>query len=121
MVRSPLRPGGRQARLQTSSVGRVYRMMVMFPKSADPLLVEDMVTATVAVFKRRSGFHSITTSVDALMGPSARAGKIGRIMEADFATLDDALEALHDDAFAKVKSATESFGSTLFLYELSNL
>ena len=55
------------------------------------------------------------------MGPSARAGKIGRIMEADFATLDDALEALHDDAFAEVKSATESFGSTLFLYELSNL
>ena len=93
----------------------------MFPKSADPMLVDDIVTATASVFKKRSGYRSITTSVDALMGPSARNGKVGRIMEADFTTLDDALEALHDDAFTEVKSATESCGSTLFLYELSDL
>ena len=55
------------------------------------------------------------------MGPSARAGGVSRILEADFATLDDALAALHDDAFQEVKSIIESLGTTLFLYEFSDL
>ena len=93
----------------------------MYPTSADPLQVADVIERTAAVFKQRSGFHSVTTSVDALMGPSARAGEVSRILEVDFATLDDALAALHDDAFQEVKSITESLGTTLLLYELSDL
>jgi len=85
------------------------------------MLVDDIVERAAAVFRQRSGFHSVTTSVDALIGPSARAGGVGRILEADFATLDDALAALHDDAFQEVKSTIESLGTTLFLYELSDL
>ena len=99
----------------------MYRMLVMYPTSADPLLVDDIVVRTAAVFNQRTGFHSVTTSVDALMGPSARAGEFSRVMEADFATVDDALAALHDDAFQEVKSITESLGSTVFLYEFSGL
>ena len=99
----------------------MYRMLVMYPASADPLLVDDIVERMAAVFKQRSGFHSVTTSVDALMGPSARAGAVSRILEADFATVDDALAALQDDAFQEVKSITESLGTTLFLYEFSEL
>ena len=93
----------------------------MYPTSADPLQVADVIERTAAVFKQRSGFHSVTSSVDALMGPSARAGEVSRILEADFATLDDALAALHDDTFQEVKSITESLGTTLLLYELSDL
>ena len=99
----------------------MYRMLAMYPTSADPLQVADVIERTAAVFKQRSGFHSVTTSVDALMGPGARAGEVSRILEADFATLDDALAALHDDAFQEVKSITESLGTTLLLYELSDL
>jgi len=99
----------------------MYRLLGMYPTSADPLLVDDIVERTAAVFKQRSGFHSVTTSIDALMGPSARAGEVSRILEADFATLDDALAALHDDAFQEVKSIIESLGTTLFLYEFSDL
>ena len=99
----------------------MYRMLVTYPTSADPLLVDDIVERTAAGFKQRPGFRSVTTSVDALMGPSARAGEVSRILEADFATLDDALAALHDDAFQEVKSITESLGATLFLYEFSDL
>jgi len=96
-------------------------MLAKYPTSADPVLVDDVMERTAAVFKQRSGFHSVTTSVDALMGPSARAGEVSRILEVDFATLDDALAALHDDAFQEVKSITESLGTTLLLYELSDL
>ena len=85
------------------------------------MLVDDIVERAAAVFKQRSGFRSVTTSVDALMGPSARDGEVSRILEADFATLDDALAALHDDAFQEVKSIIESLGTTLFLYEFSDL
>ena len=96
-------------------------MLAMYPTSADPLLVDDVMERTAAVFQQRSGFHSVTTSVDALMGPSARAGEVSRILEAGFATLDDALAALHDDAFQDVKSITESLGTTLLLYDLYEL
>jgi hypothetical protein len=99
----------------------MYRMLVMYPTSADPLLVDDIVERTATLFKQRPGFHSVTTSVDALMGPSARAGEVSHILEVDFATLDDALAALHDDAFQEVKSITESLGTTLFLFEFSDL
>jgi len=99
----------------------MFRMLVMYPTSADPLVVDDIAGRTAAAFKQRCGFHSVTTSVDALMGPSARAGEVSRIMEADFATVDDALAALEDDAFQEVKSITESLGSTLFLYEFASL
>jgi hypothetical protein len=99
----------------------MYRMLVMYPTSADPGLVDDIVERTATVFKQRSGFHSVTTSVDALMGPGARAGEVSRILEADFTTLDDALAALHDDAFKEVKSITESLGTRLFLYAFSDL
>ena len=99
----------------------MYRMLAMYPTSADPLLVDDVIERTAAVFRQRSGFHSVTASVDALMGPSARAGEVSRILEVDFATLDDALAALHDDAFQEIKSITESLGTTLLLYELSDL
>lgn len=98
----------------------MHRMLVLYPTSADPVLVDDIVERTVAVFKQRSGFHKVATSVDALMGPSARAGEVSRILEADFATLDDALAALQDDAFQEVKSITESLGTTLFLYACSD-
>ena len=53
--------------------------------------------------------------------PSARDGDVSRILEVDFTTLDEALAALHDDAFKEIKSVTESLGTTLFLYELSDL
>lgn len=99
----------------------MYRIIVMFPTTSDPLVVEGIVKATAAIFKQCSGFRSITASVDALMGPSARAGEVSRIMEADFATLDDALAALHHDGFQEVRSTTESLEPTLFLYELSDL
>ena len=42
----------------------MYRMLAMYSTSADPLLVDDVVERTVAVFKQRSGFLSITTSVN---------------------------------------------------------
>jgi len=99
----------------------MYRMLVMYPSSADPVLVDDLVERTAAVFKQRAGFRSVSTNVDALMGPSARAGEVRRLLEVDFATLDDALAALHHDSFQEVKSITESLGTKLFLYELSEL
>ena len=68
----------------------MYRMLVMFPGTVDPSVVDALVARAAAVLRVLPGYQSMTTSVDALMGPSARAGGAGRIMEADFATLDDA-------------------------------
>lgn len=95
----------------------MFRHLVMFPKSADPSLVDDLVERTAAVFRQGSGFRSITASVDALMGPSAKAGEFGRIMEADFDTLDDALAVVQGESFRDVMAAAESLGPTIFLFE----
>ena len=95
----------------------MYRHLVMFPRSADPERVEELVVKAAATFRTCSGFRSVTASVEALMGPAAKSGEVGRIMEADFDTLDDALAVLHAEEFQGVKTAIESLGSTLFLYE----
>lgn len=97
--------------------GSMYRHLVMFPRSADPVQVDELVERAAAEYKKSSGFRSVTTSVDALMGPSAKDGEIGRIMEVDFDTLDDALAVLHADGFQEIKATTESLAATLFLYE----
>ena len=90
----------------------MYRHLVMFPRSADPAVVDELVERAAAVYRKCSGFRSVTASVDALMGPGAKAGEIGRIMEADFDTLDEALAVLHAGDFQEVKAAIESLAST---------
>ena len=93
----------------------------MFPKSADPSLVDDAVKRIAAVFRQGSGFRSITASVDALMGPGAKAGEFGRILESDFDTLDDALAVVDGEAFQEVGAAVEALGPTIFVFELGNV
>jgi hypothetical protein len=99
----------------------MYRMLVMFPTTADPGLVDDLVERTAARFRQLPGYRSITTSVDALMGPSARAGVASRIMEATFTSVDDALSALNVVDFQEVRSRIEALEPTLLLYELREL
>lgn len=111
------RPRGGPAKLRQQYRGRMYRHLVMFPRSADPLMVDELVERAAAAYKQCSGFRSVTTSVDAPMGPSAKDGEIGRIMEADFDTLDDALAVLDAESFQSIKAATESLASSLLLYE----
>jgi hypothetical protein len=99
----------------------MFRMLVMFPTGVDIALAEDLVARAAAQLRVLPGYQSMTSSIGALMGPSAKAGAASCIMEADFATLEDALSALHDPGFQEVRSAIESFEPTLLLYELSNL
>ena len=81
------------------------------------MLVEEIVRRAAAAYKTCSGVRAVTTSVDALLGPGARAGEIARVMEADFETLDDALAVLHVESFRPIKEAIEATGSTVLLYE----
>ena len=48
--------------------GDMYRSLSMYPTSADPARVAEIVDRTAAAFKQSPGFRSFTTSVDALMG-----------------------------------------------------
>lgn len=99
----------------------MYRHLVMFPKSADPSLVDEVVKRIAGVFRQGSGFRSITTSVDALMGPGAKAGEFGRILESDFDTLDEALAVVHSDGFQEVRAAAEALEPTILVFELGNI
>lgn len=99
----------------------MYRHLVMFPKSADPTLVDDVVKRIAVVFQQGSGFHSITTSVDTVMGPGAKAGQFGRILEADFDSLDEALAVVNSEDFKEVGAAAEALGPTIFVFELGNI
>jgi hypothetical protein len=96
----------------------MYRAFSMYPKSADPLAVAGLIERTVAAFKASQGFLAATTSVDALMGPSARSGDFGRILEVDFETLEDALAAVGSEALADTKAQVEALQPMLLLYEV---
>ena len=97
----------------------MYRAMVMFPKSARAAEVDALIEGIAASFTASAGLQAITRSAGALMGPGAKAGEVGWIIEADFTSLDDVMAALHAEAFHDVKTATESLGTTIFLFELT--
>ena len=97
----------------------MYRAMVMFPKSASATEVDTLIEGIASSFAASPGFQTVTRSVGALMGPGAKAGEAGAILEADFASLDDVLAALHAEDFRDVKAATESLGTTIFLFEVA--
>ena len=97
--------------------GDMYRSLSMYPTSADPARVAEIVDRTAAAFKQSPGFRSFTTSVDALMGPGARDGHVARVVVVDFDSLDDALSALKADSFQETRIASEAVGATHFLFE----
>lgn len=99
----------------------MYRSLSMYPKSADPARVDEVVRHSTAVFRRSPGFRSCTSSVDALMGPGAKAGEFARVVAVDFDTLEDALGALQSKDFEAVKAASEQLGPTHYLFECREL
>jgi hypothetical protein len=98
----------------------MYRALVMFPKSASPAEVDALIEGIAASFTS-SGSQPITRSVGSLMGPGAQGGEAGWILEADFATLEDALTALDAEDFRAMKAAVEAVTSALFLFEMAEL
>lgn len=99
----------------------MYRALVMFPKSADPMEVDALIEGIASSFKAGAGSQPITRSVGSLMGPGAKAGEAGWILEANFSTLEDAMTALHAEDFQDPKVRTEAMGSTIFLFEVQEL
>ena len=99
----------------------MYRALVMFPKSANPAQVDALIEGIARSLKASAGSQPITRSVGALMGPGAKSGETGWILEADFATLEDALTALDADDFRDVKATTEALAATIFLFEIEEV
>ena len=99
----------------------MYRVLVMFPKSADPAQVDALIEGIASSFKAGAGTPPITRSVGALMGPGAQAGEAGWILEADFPTLEDAMTAMDADDFQDVKASTEALTSAIFLFEIEEV
>jgi hypothetical protein len=98
-------------------ISPVYRALVMFPKSADPAEVDPLIEGIASSFRASTRSNPITRNLGPLMGPGAKAGEAGWILEADFPTLEDAMTALHADDFQDAKARTETLGSTIFLLE----
>jgi hypothetical protein len=95
----------------------MYRALAIFPKTADPAVAGELVDGAATTFKASAGCLRATRSIDAIMGPSARTGDFGLILEADFETLEDALAALQGEALAPTTAAIESLQPTLLLFE----
>jgi hypothetical protein len=93
----------------------------MFPRSAGPAEVDALIEAIASSFKASAGSQSITRSVGSLMGPGAKAGQAGWILEADFSTIEDAMTALDANDFQDVKVAAETLASTIFLFEVGEV
>lgn len=95
----------------------MYRALSMYPRAADPAQVDEVVERIAAVFKQSPGFQSFTTSVDALMGPGAKRGEYGRVVVADFDTLEHALGALNSEALQETRAAADELGPVHYLFE----
>jgi hypothetical protein len=69
----------------------------MFPKSAGQAEVEALIEGTASSLKATVGSQPITRSVGSLMGPGAKTGEVGWILEADFPTLEAAMTAFDSE------------------------
>jgi len=96
----------------------MYRALVMFPKSASPAEVDALIEGIASSFRASAGSLPITRNAGSLMGPGAHAGEAGWILEADFATLEDAMTALDAEDFQDVKATAETLTSAIFLFEI---
>ena len=99
----------------------MYRTLVMFPKSADPAEVDTLIEGIALSFKASTGSQPVTRNLGSLMGPGAKAGEAGWILQADFPSLEDAMTALHAEDFQDAKASTETLGSTIFLFEVGEV
>src|SRR5262249_46351226 len=99
----------------------MYRALVMFPQSADPMEVDALIEGIASSFKASAASQPITRGVGSLRGPGARAGEAGSILEANSSTLEDAMTALHAEDFQTAKARTEALGSKIFLFEAQEL
>jgi hypothetical protein len=93
----------------------------MFPKSADSVDVNALIESIASSFRANAGSQPITRSVGSLLGPGAKDGAAGWILEADFPSLDDAMTALHAEDFQDAKAKTETLGSTILLFEVGEV
>jgi hypothetical protein len=99
----------------------MYRSLVMFPKSAGAVEVDDLIERIASSFRSSAGCEAIVRSEGALMGPGAQAGEAGWILEADFRTIEDALGALDAKDFEDVGSKVEALTSSIFLFEVATV
>jgi hypothetical protein len=84
-------------------------------------LIDSLVERAAAALRQLMGFPAVTTSADALMEPSATSGDFSRVVEADFATVDDAKAALQDEAFQGGAGSDRIARTMLSLYELAEI
>mgnify|MGYP001599774844 CR=1 FL=1 len=99
----------------------MFRLLVLFPPSADPTEVDVLIEGTASAFRASAGYQRVTRNTGSLMGPGARTREAGWIFEADFLTLEDAMAAVGAEAFQDVKQATEALTSSIFLFEVAEL
>lgn len=100
----------------------MFRQLLIFPSSVDLAMVERVVADEIATFYRQSeGFLSLSVSVGPLMGPSARDGGAGVVVEAVFQTLESSLATIMAPEFETTKTTVESLGAQIFLYEAREL
>ena len=100
----------------------MFRQLLMFPSSVDLAAVERIVTDEIAPFYSRSdGFRSLSISVGPLMGPAARDGGAGIVVDAAFETLEGSLAAIMAPSFETTKATVESLGAQIYLFEAREL
>jgi hypothetical protein len=100
----------------------MFRQLLIFPSSVDAATVERIVTEEVASFYDRSQeFVSLSLSVGPLMGPAARDGGAGVVVEAVFRTLESSLATIMAPEFASTKATVEALGAQIYLYEAREL
>jgi hypothetical protein len=100
----------------------MFRQLLIFPSAVDLAKVERIVTDEIAAFYSQSdGFRSLSISVGPMMGPGARDGGAGVVVEAVFETLESSLATIMSPSFETTKTTVESLGAQIYLFEAREL
>jgi hypothetical protein len=100
----------------------MFQQLLIFPSALDRTAVEGIVTDEIASFYgRNEGFRSLSISVGPLMGPAAREGGAGVVVEAVFETLESSLAAIMAPSFEATKAKVEALGAQIYMFETREL
>jgi hypothetical protein len=94
---------------------------MLFPASVEQDTVRRLADTIAKAYRGRDGYKSMSVSLGPLMGPGAKAGQFGSVVEVVFDSLENSLAAITAEDFAETKAEAESFGTVIFLFEFQEL
>ena len=98
----------------------MINMLIVFPKSIDPEVLDDLLSKLVPSIKQALGFLSLKVSEGSLMSPGGPPS-YSKVVEASFESLEDFMAWTQTPTAPAAKDFMVNSGTIMLYYEVNEL